>query len=175
MPAFDDQKSFLHDLSMKILLTLLILLILCACEGGSGSSGAEKSVSPQQNETVTNEFMGLVNTHRKSIGLKALVNSNEMGAIAAEHSQDMADKTVGFGHDGFSGRCAEARTALGRGNFCGENVASGQKTAQTVFTAWMNSPSHKANIENNRVTHSGLGLATDKSGTIYWTHLFLEK
>lgn len=175
LPFFDDKKSFLHHLSMKKLLVLLSLVVLISCEGSGGSAKSEDSVSPQMNESVTNEFMALVNSHRKSLGLKNLIHSDAMALIAAHHSKDMADKSVSFGHDGFSSRCAEARTALGSGNFCGENVAMGQKTAQAVFTAWMNSPSHRANIENSRVTHSGLGLATDKSGAIYWTHLFLEK
>ena len=34
---------------------------------------------------------------------------------------------------------------------------------------------HRANIENVRLTHSGLGVAVSDSGTHYWTHLFLEK
>ncbi len=119
--------------------------------------------------------MDLVNKHRTSLGLKALIHSDDMALISAGHSRDMADKSVSFGHDGFSSRCSEAKSYLGGGNFCAENVAMGQKTAEAVYTAWMNSPSHRANIENSRVTHSGLGLATDNSGTIYWTHLFLEK
>ena len=87
----------------------------------------------------------------------------------------MANKEVSFGHTGFSGRCSEAREAMDGGNLCAENVAMGQKTALAVFTAWMNSSSHRANIENARVTHSGLGFAKSSAGTIYWTHLFLEK
>ncbi|MES2526285.1 MAG: CAP domain-containing protein [Bdellovibrionota bacterium] len=162
---------------MKKIISFFILFSLVACNGKGGSSASassDNSKSPVQNETVATEFLKLVNNHRKSIGLKALVNADEMVVIAAEHSADMANKSVAFGHTGFSGRCSEARVKMGGGNLCAENVAMGQKTAQAVFTSWMNSSSHRANIENSRLTHSGLGTATSSSGTIYWTHLFLE-
>lgn len=159
---------------MKKILSPLILLLLLACNHGGSSSGKETSQAPLQDETVVSEFMNLVNAHRKSIGFPGLVHSSEMALIALHHSEDMADKEVAFGHTGFSSRCSEARDALNGGNLCAENVAMGQETAQAVFTAWMNSPSHRANIENSRVTHSGLGFTKSSDGTIYWTHLFLE-
>lgn len=154
-----------------------MVLNLSACNGGGGGgSGSEgKSEQAIQIDSLVTEFMSLVNAHRKKIGLKALSHSNEMALIALEHSQNMAAKKVSFGHGGFSGRCSEARTAMDGGNLCAENVASGQKTAQAVFTAWLNSASHRANIENPRLTHCGLGIALTSTGTPYWTHLFLEK
>lgn len=159
---------------MKKIFFLSILFLFISCEGKQGSSQSENSKAPLQDESVVNEFMTLVNNHRKSIGLKTIKHASGMAAIAYGHSEDMARKAVSFGHDGFSSRCSEARTEMGGGNLCAENVAMGQQTAQAVFTAWMNSSSHRANIENSRVTHSGLGLAKSSDGTIYWTHLFLE-
>jgi uncharacterized protein YkwD len=57
----------------------------------------------------------------------------------------------------------------------GENVESGKKTAQVVFTSWMNSSGHRANIEQSRYTHCGFAFKKSSSGTIYWAQLFLEK
>jgi uncharacterized protein YkwD len=172
---FDDHFSLLHHLSMKKLITLFILLSFISCQGNNGSSSSEeRSQNTVQNETLTNKFMILVNNHRKSKGLKTLTNVETLSDIALDHSIDMARKKVGFGHTGFSSRCTQARNALS-GNLCAENVAMGQKTAEAVFSAWMNSSSHRANIENPRLTHSGLGIAVSESGTYYWTHLFLEK
>ncbi len=162
---------------MKKLISFFILMTLLSCNGKGGSSSSaasENNTIPLQDETVATEFMKLVNNHRISIGLGTIAHSDRMVLIAAEHSAAMANKSVSFGHTGFSGRCSEARDALGGGNLCAENVAMGQKNAPAVFTSWMNSTSHRANIENPRITHSGLGTATSSSGTVYWTHLFLE-
>jgi uncharacterized protein YkwD len=118
--------------------------------------------------------MKLVNNHRKTMGLKSLTHVDQMALIAQSHSVDMAKGTVPFGHDGFSSRCDDARAAMNGGNLCAENVAEGQKTAEEVFHSWMNSPSHRANIESTRLTHCGLGIGQSSSGSPYWTNLFLE-
>jgi uncharacterized protein YkwD len=120
------------------------------------------------------QFMDLINNHRQSIGLRALIHDDELGAVAQTHCQNMANGTVAFGHDGFSTRCSLGRKILGGGNWCGENVAAGQKTPQAAYTAWMNSPGHKANIEQSRATHTGFGYAKNSSGKYYWTQIFLE-
>ncbi len=159
---------------MKQIITLFILLSFVACQGNKSSSSEERSQNAVENETLTNRFMVLVNNHRKSKGLRALTHVDSLSDIALNHSRDMASKKVSFGHTGFSSRCTQARNVMD-GNLCAENVAMGQKTAEAVFSSWMNSSSHRANIENSRLTHSGLGIAVSANGTYYWTHLFLEK
>lgn len=130
--------------------------------------------TPKPSSTWTEEFMELVNNHRQKIGLRPLIHDDGVGTIARTHSENMATGKVAFGHDGFSERCKAARLELGGGNWCGENVAMGQKTPADAFTSWMNSPGHKANIEQSRATHSGFGYAKNSSGRYYWTHVFLE-
>lgn len=125
-------------------------------------------------ETWTDQFFQLVNSHRASLGLRAVVASPELSGIAQVHSENMANGTVAFGHTGFSARCSEARSELGGGNWCAENVANGQSSPQAVFTSWMNSQGHRANIESSRATHSGLGYKKSGSGKYYWTQLVLE-
>lgn len=137
--------------------------------GGSTTGG---TTTPTQ--TWTEEFMDLINDHRQSIGLRALIHDPGMEKIAQTHSQNMANGTVAFGHTGFSTRCSQARAVLGGGNLCAENVAYGQKTPQAAFNSWMNSSGHRANIEQSRVTHTGFGYAKNASGTVYWTQIFLE-
>lgn len=125
--------------------------------------------------TMTQDFMELVNDHRETLGLEPLIHDEEMAVIVTKHSMSMANGSVAFGHTGFSTRCNESKTALGGGNWCGENVAMGQKTVQAAFTSWMNSSGHKANIESSRATHTGFGFAKSSSGTYYWTQIFVEK
>lgn len=122
----------------------------------------------------TEQFMELVNNHRQSIGLRALILNDELSDIVRKHSQDMANGTVAFGHTGFSSRCSQSYDVLGGGNWCGENVAMGQRTPEAAFNAWMNSPGHRANIESGRATYTGFGYARSASGTYYWTQIFLQ-
>jgi uncharacterized protein YkwD len=136
---------------------------------GATSGGTNPSL------TKTGQFMELINNHRISIGLQALVHDEELADIATIHSVNMATGVTSFGHDGFSNRCAEGRLMLGGGDLCGENVAMGQKNVNAAFTAWMNSPGHRSNIEQPRVTHSGFGYAQNTNETYYWTQIFIEK
>ena len=182
-----------HNRPMKTPRTHLFLvsLLLISCNGqdstnpenGSNQTAIEGTItggstsgggSDTQAQSFTDEFMELVNAHRASIGLRALINSDDISTIAQRHSDNMANGTIAFGHDGFSTRCSEARKAMGNSNACGENVAYGQKTPQAVFTSWMNSSGHKANIEKASYTHSGLGIKKNAKGVYYWTHLFLQ-
>lgn len=129
---------------------------------------------PVGTDAWTEEFMDLINDHRRSKGLRALIHDDDMGAIAKKHSVNMASGTVAFGHGGFSTRCTQAKSALGGGNWCAENVAAGQRTPKDAFNSWMNSSGHKANIESSRATHTGFGYAKNSSGKYYWTQIFLE-
>lgn len=173
---------------MKNIILLLIPLLFTACKNDStrsevpvgevitnlpvetGGGGTQIPV----NQTWTEEFMDLVNAHRTNLGLRSLIQNEDMGEIARIHSQNMASGTVAFGHTGFSLRCTQSKTALGGGNWCGENVAMGQKTPEAAFNAWMNSSGHRANIEQARATHTGFGYSKSSSGQYYWTQIFLE-
>lgn len=175
---FDDSFTLLHYKRMMKLLTLIILFSLGACQRSNGSSShsdASDQRAAVQSDKLISDFMVLVNEYRKSIGLHSLEHVDSLSLIALDHSYNMATQLVIFGHTGFSERCADGREVLSGANLCAENVASGQKTAQAVFTSWMNSPSHRRNIESARLSHCGLGIAQSESGSLYWTHLFLEK
>ncbi|NLM13008.1 MAG: hypothetical protein GX209_04600, partial [Epulopiscium sp.] len=56
----------------------------------------------------------------------------------------------------------------------GENIAKGQQTPAQVMNAWMNSPGHRSNILGTSYTQIGVGLATSKNGTKYWTQMFIR-
>ncbi len=55
----------------------------------------------------------------------------------------------------------------------GENIAKGQKSAEAVMNAWMNSQGHRANILRDRYTELGVGYAVDENGTTYWVQMFI--
>jgi uncharacterized protein YkwD len=160
---------------------LVILLSISACDYSSNGVNSqaiqplsEGNVPTGTIQAFTNEFMDLINQHRIDIGLHPLLNDEGVGNLATQHSLNMATGAVAFGHLGFSERCLKAKSLLGGGNLCAENVAMGQKSPSAVFTSWMNSPGHKANIEQSRVSHTGFGYAQSSSGVYYWTQIFIE-
>ena len=50
-----------------------------------------------------------------------------------------------------------------------ENIAMGYRTAEAVVKAWMNSPSHRANILSTRYDTMGIGFADG-----YWAQWFIR-
>lgn len=169
-----------NSILTQIFFLAIFLLIKLSCKKGDKDveTGAEISVHPaviSTEEKMTEEFMILVNGHRSSLGKQPLEHLTELGAIARTHSEEMASNIVAFGHTGFSQRCTKARIVIDGGNLCAENVAKGQKTVSAVFNSWMNSSGHRANIEQSRVTHTGLGFKRSSSGNYYWTQIFIEK
>jgi uncharacterized protein YkwD len=172
-PLTMDQFIGNNSSMNTILLGALLLLISCGNHSGFGNPDVAKSGVSAENSA--DAFMELVNDHRAGLGLHPLTHDAKLAAIALTHSQNMAAGSVPFGHTGFSARCSAGRSALGGGNWCAENVAQGQKTIQDAFKAWMNSPGHRANIEQTRATHTGLGMARNTGGTTYWTQVFIER
>lgn len=56
-----------------------------------------------------------------------------------------------------------------------ENIASGQRTSESVMNSWLNSPGHRANIENAREVHLGVGYCYGEepsAGKYNWTQDF---
>ena len=101
--------------------------------------------------------------------------SPTLDAVALEHSRDMAEHRK-LGHPGSDGSApADRVTRSGyawRGT--GENVASGQQTADAVMKSWLDSPGHCENIMEPRFTEMGIAfaLAPDQNPNIYWTQVF---
>jgi uncharacterized protein YkwD len=115
-------------------------------------------------------FVSLANEHRIAIGLAPLAWDARVAAVAQAHSQDMVDRGF-FGHTNPDGLDPfERLTAAGIGyTYAGENIAYGFPSASSVLAAWLNSPGHRANIENPNYTHHGVGLVNT-----HWTHVFIR-
>lgn len=129
---------------------------------------------------LESDLMKLVNAHRVSKGLNALVDLGSVRDVARAHSSHMIAHGF-FSHmspEGYSP--GDRLTATGISwSEAGENIAA-FATAQAVFDAWMASPGHRQNIESEQWTHAGVGYAFDAAPTAespdahYWTHNFLK-
>lgn len=53
-----------------------------------------------------------------------------------------------------------------------ENLADGGDDAQAIVAAWLASPGHRANILHPEYTESGIALARDAAGRVWWAQVF---
>lgn len=114
-----------------------------------------------------------VNNYRKSINLNILDWNSDIADISRVHSQNMANESVAFGHDGFNERYEVIKTKveiISAAENVGYNFGHDDQAAVAV-DGWLNSPGHKTNIEGD-YDITGMGVAKSESGTYYFTQIF---
>ncbi|MFT3934191.1 MAG: CAP domain-containing protein [Chitinophagaceae bacterium] len=166
---------------MKALLVLplaIVVLMSCAKKASpSGTSNARNASYREKDISIANmnsDIINGVNDYRKSKGLPPFHLLAMAASEAAKHSSDMASKKIPFGHAGFNQRAINIANELHGTSATGENVAYGKLTSKQVIDAWLKSPEHKANIEGN-FYYTGVGVAKDSRGVIYYTQIFVKK
>ncbi len=138
---------------------------------------AEEPATDNNENTAVSSYeqkvVELVNVERQKAGLPALKLDASISNIARMKSKDMADNNY-FAHQSPTyGSAGDMLSKFGiKWSAWGENIASGQKTPESVVTAWMNSPGHKANIMSSNYSRIGVGYVTNSNGTPYWTQMF---
>jgi uncharacterized protein YkwD len=130
---------------------------------------------PATNSSFAAEVVRLVNEHRTGMGLTALGSSGALQAAADWKSRHMAAFAY-MAHDDPAPPIARTWDARIRdngytGGFAGENIAMGYPTADSVVQGWLNSPGHRANIENGTYNASGVSAAMNTNGW-FWTQDF---
>ena len=115
---------------------------------------------------IARSTLCLINQQRRRYGLVPLVENSDLDRAALGHSQDMVAHGY-FDHDSPSGSTPTSRM-IGSGYISnrvgyeiGENIAWGTlnlATPQSIVTAWMNSPPHRANILRPQFRQTGLGI-----------------
>ena len=169
---------------MKTLFVIIFLPFFCiACasktvpatthnnSAGRNAVYREKSISTA---TMNADIINGVNEYRKTKGLPPLHLLALAATEAARHSSNMASKKIAFGHAGFNNRALDIANELHGTSSTGENIAYGKMSWKQVIDAWLKSPDHKANIEGN-FNYTGVGVAKDSRGVVYYTQIFVKK
>lgn len=127
----------------------------------------------QSQDALAIEVLRLVNAERAKAGLGSLTLDSSLSSVAKKHSEDMKSNNY-FDHTNLKGQSPfdRLKSAGIAYTTAGENIAMGQKTAQSVVSGWMNSSGHRANILNKNFGRMGLGTAKTYSGGYYWTQIF---
>lgn len=135
---------------------------------GSNNTGGTSTGTSSAAQAVLAE----VNAARAQNGLSALTLDANMNRAAAVRAAELAQS---FSHTRPNG--SRGLTALNEAGVsyrtAGENIASGQRSAQAVVSAWMNSSGHRANILSASFGRMGVGQATI-GGRTYWVQLFAD-
>ena len=140
----------------------------------------------QGNSQIEMQIIQLINDFRIQNGVAPLNVNGQLNAAAALHSQDMAAISGAYGawtgmqHELFGTLHPEVMdrlTAVGYDNWTnsyawGENIAFGYPDAASVVNAWINSPEHRANILDPTFTDTGVSVAVDSSGRLFFTQEF---
>lgn len=154
---------------------------ICSSTGNIGNAGnTENSGNANEDATgsvvsgsMTSQVVTLVNKERASNGLQSLASDSQLAKLAQMKAEDMAKNgyfshtspTYGSAFDMMKTYGVSYKTA-------GENIAKGQKTAQSVMNGWMNSSGHRANILKSDYTKIGVGYAKASDGTTCWVQIF---
>ncbi|MFA5959424.1 MAG: CAP domain-containing protein [Tatlockia sp.] len=114
-----------------------------------------------------------VNAYRQKHHLAPLQFNSLMSEEAARHSRDMASHRVPFGHTHFDKRIHRLFGKIKDSRGGAENVAYNYKNGEEVVRNWLTSPGHRRNIEGH-YNLTGIGLARDNKGKLYFTQLFIR-
>ena len=131
-------------------------------------------VKDAQIDAMEKRVFELVNQERAANGLKALAYDWQVARVAGYKACDMRD-TGYFNHTSpVYGSPFEMLRNFGISfTAAGENIAKGQRTAETVMQGWMNSQGHRANILNANYTKIGVGYCAGQGGP-YWVQMFIR-
>lgn len=110
---------------------------------------------------VAQEIVAFANRARRAVGLPTLAVDPTLEASASAKGQDMLARGY-FAHDSPDGRKPWSWIDRSRYDFiyAGENLAIDFLAADTIHAAFMQSPSHRANILNGRYRDIGVAVVS---------------
>lgn len=139
--------------------------------GGNGAGNASAEVL-----ALEDQAFDLVNDERAAMSLAPLQHDDALRAVARAHSEDMVARAF-FSHVNPDGDDPFDRMSAAGITFsaAAENIAWNLGYADPAGTAvvgWMNSAGHRANILNGNYLLTGMGVAIDGNGGVYFTQVF---
>jgi len=158
-----------------IVITLLLTVASCSKDPQADQVvdySIDLTLAEQNDSRFALDILSLINEHRASTGLNALKMGTQFStAYAVDHTNYMIDISQ-INHHNFGIRSAALEST--GAHQVGENVAFGYNSPEAVVNAWLNSTSHRDNIEGN-YTHVGFGVKLcQDTNTYYFTQLFYK-
>ena len=156
-------------MKMRLLFAISVLFVLVA-NSCSKESIANTDIPEAENAVqVEQELLGIVNTHRASLGSTPL----QFSAVAYEYANNHTDYMIAKGnisHDNWESRASKIASEVDA-KAVGENVAKDYSNAAQAFANWLASQDHRETMEGD-FTHTAVSVKKDASGNLYFTQLF---
>jgi hypothetical protein len=127
--------------------------------GGPSVDAAEPGLESQ--------FVAEVNAVRAGAGLPALAVDGELTAVARQWADHMAAAGAISHNPNVGGQVSAPWTTIG------ENVGAGPEVGG-IMSAFVNSPSHHANIVEAVYDYVGVGVTWGSDGRMYTVHVFMD-
>ena len=127
---------------------------------------AGSAASSQAALDACTAVFNLMNQQRVAQGLAALVWSDALTSAAQVRASEI---TSSFSHTRPNG--SEFWTVDSSVQY-GENLAKLYQSADSVYDAWMNSPTHAANIMDSGYKTVGIAICQTADGSWYWAQEF---
>jgi len=140
----------------------------------SASSVSRIATEPSDSDQLAKQVLEAVNAERDKIGLQPLKLSLELSDMAERYADRLIQGDF-FAHiDPRNGSSLVARAKASGYTFykVGENLAAGQRDADSVIKDWMSSPTHRANILDPDFTELGISIRDGGRYGRYWVQEF---
>jgi uncharacterized protein YkwD len=149
-----------------------LVALLAACQPQAGAQKVAANCGPAApDNSITQAVFDRVNSDRAANGLGPLSWNPQLGCLAQDHSNTMA-QTGNFSHRDLSVTIRQPAYA----NYAslGENILVGPNTMSggAMEDAWMNSPGHRANILSSNFDSIGIAVGWSPDGRIWATQNF---
>jgi hypothetical protein len=158
----NHRPRVLHPEGFLVLVTLTVVFVLSLfslpqiSKKAGNVLGFSSSITPDQVITQTNN-------ERQKVGMKPLKSNRVLNEAALAKAQDMLSKQY-WSHNAPDG--TQPWTFFKKAKYdysvAGENLARDFSNTSDMMSAWMNSPTHKANIVHGKYTEIGIAVVDGK-------------
>ena len=148
--------------------------VLGAVQTSVGTSNAQVTLNAKEINDYENQVAAMINNAREQNGLNALAFDGSLNAVAETRSQDLINRNY-FSHYTPEGtNVFDVMRASGVSfRYAGENLAQSAPasvgTPEGFMNAWMNSPTHMANILRAQYTKIGVSMVEIDSRRVVTT------
>jgi uncharacterized protein YkwD len=129
-------------------------VLLATVLGAALAPAYAASAVPAHGDGFVRHLAQLVNEYRERHGLSPLSVTEDLIALAGEHSHDMSQRQQ-LSHQGFRARFQRANSRV-----CVENVGWNHRTPEALLDGWRRSPEHHRNLLDPGVARMGIAVAT---------------
>lgn len=171
-------------LLVKLLLSATLVTFFAGWSASSEASSQESgkeinlvamSQSDLELAEIAKSAHQQVNEYRASQGLAPLEFNTLISEQAKIHSENMAQQTVDFSHEGFQDRIEALKDNIsysGAAENIAYNMGYGDPATRAV-SGWIESDGHRQNMTGN-YNLTGIGVAVNQEGEYYFTQIFIR-